>query len=462
MRLKKIASQLAASPRDGLTVLYFAILGVYVLTASYSAQSVDTASMYFPAWQIVHHGNVSMDAFASQPLWWVQGRHGLVSNRFPGATLLAVPFYLLDRSVQPSDAPANLAAAATTAGASIILLVLLRSITSRRRALAAALIFAFATPTWTVSADALWTHGPGQFWLLLGLLLFVYGRPLAAGLALGAGILTRPHYAVLPAVLGIMDLASSKRIRPFILLAVGSSAGLALLIFYNGQVFGSYGITGAYGYAAHNTTHGSVSNLLERVGGTLVSPSRGALVLTPFLLLLLPGIRAAWRGAPLWVRASAIAGTGYMLVQLRGNGWSGGYAFFSYRLAIEWLTLCAPLLTLSYAAWTAQRAWRRRAFDVLVLYSFVTHALGAVLFVAEKTAPDYWRTWHVGVILRGQPFSSTAVLLASSLVGALSIHWLRTGALPEPQGPQSPPSHAARLPAEDPETASATPAVSPA
>lgn len=52
---------------------------------------------------------------------------------------------------------------------------------------------------------------------------------------------------------------------------------------------------------------------------------------------------SGWRAAPLWVRSAAAGGTAYLLIQLRGNGFSGGYGFFSYRLAIEWLTLCALL-----------------------------------------------------------------------------------------------------------------------
>lgn len=413
--------------RDLATGLFFGTWLLYLLTANYLFQSIDTTSMYYPSWQLARHGNITMTAFADDLGFWVDTGDRLVSNRFPGATWLATPFYLLDPFGSPLPLMANLTAAAAVAGAVTVLFVLLCRLVPTGTALTASLVFAFATPTWTVSADALWTHGPGQLWLLSGVLLFSRGRYLAAGLLLGAAVVTRPHYALVPAVLGLFELARTRRLRPVTLIALGSGLGLLVLLVYNQHVFGSWDPRGGYAPAPGDNTGRSLDptgitalQYGERLLGTLVSPSRGVLVLTPFLLLL-PGLRAAWRTGPSWVRAAAVGGTAYLLVQLRGNGWTGGYSFYSYRLAIEWLTLCAPLLVLAYVSWTSRARWRRRAFLALVLFSLATHAVGALLYRGDGAEPDYWRHWPPGQLISERPLASLVVASIAVVLGLLIV-----------------------------------------
>ncbi|GAC1440605.1 MAG: hypothetical protein NVSMB55_05830 [Mycobacteriales bacterium] len=400
--------------------MFFGLTIIYLATSAFDFQSIDTVSMYYPAWQFAHHGNINMNAFASHRSLWFQMAHGrLISNRLPGATWLAIPFYLLDRSAAPNPLMGNFAAAAATAGAVTLLFALLRRLTTGRRALCASLLVAFGTPTWTVSASALWTHGPGQLWLLLGVLLYVNNQQLLAGISFGAAICTRPHFAVVAAAIGLLDAASRRRLTPMALLASGAGVGLLLLELYNWHVYGSLDPRGAYAPLGSADGHSlsptaiTVGSYLHRVAGTLVSPTRGVLVLTPFLLLLIPGITAAWRIAPLWVRSSAIGGSLYMLVQLHGNGFSGGYSFFSYRLAIEWLSLSAPLLMLAYETWTVQTRWRSSLFRIFALYSVATHVLGEFLFRPERSEPDNWRTWLIWTIVRHQPAVSGLLALAA-------------------------------------------------
>ena len=69
------------------------------------------------------------------------------------------------------------------------------------------------------------------------------------------------------------------------------------------------------------------------------SPERGVLVMTPALLLLLPGCRAAWRVAPWWVRSATVSGIAYVIVQIWVSRFSGGDGFYSYRTPLEGLTL---------------------------------------------------------------------------------------------------------------------------
>ncbi|NNC41124.1 MAG: hypothetical protein HKN95_10570, partial [Acidimicrobiia bacterium] len=106
---------------------------------------------------------------------------------------------------------------------------------------------------------------------------------------------------------------------------------------------------------------------------------RGFLLWSPFLLVLIPGLRAAWKAAPAWVRGSALGGLVYLLVQYKANRFSGGGGFFTYRYPLEALTAAAPLLYLSYREWVAPRPRIGKAFVALSSASIVVHGLGSIL-----------------------------------------------------------------------------------
>lgn len=68
-----------------------------------------------------------------------------------------------------------------------------------------------------------------------------------------------------------------------------------------------------------------------------------------------------------------------MLVQLRVNYFTGGDAFFSYRLPLEMLTMAAPLLVLSYREWIAHDRGRRVLFAAAVFFAVILPFGGSVL-----------------------------------------------------------------------------------
>ena len=140
-----------------------------------------------------------------------------------------------------------------------------------------------------------------------------------------------------------------------------------------------------------NTQSADVVGYVRNIGMALFSPTRGLLVWSPFLIVLLPGLPAAWRAAPSWVRGGALGGLVYLLVQYKANRYSGGDGFAAYRYPLEALTASAPLLLLSYTEWVAQRPRVAQAFRVLVILSVVAHAAFAIasvtiLFEGSKPA----------------------------------------------------------------------------
>lgn len=394
--------------------VFFPLLAVYLATATYDGlQSPDPLAAAIPAWQLATHGTLDLDAFEGLLPWFVQGQDHVVSDRMPGIIFFGVPFYwLLPTSASGLTlGPAAVAAATASAGAVTVLHGLLRRLVPTSTALAAALVAGLATATWTVSADGLWPHGPNQLWLATTLVFLAAGGWSVSGLCLGLAVVTRPHTAFVAAVAGLYASWRRRSLKPAILIGVVSLAGVVVVVAYHNLMFGEPSLLG--GYAQREAALLPPSGLFEYaqgLAGTLVSPDRGVLVLSPFLVLLLPGLRRAWRVAPDWVRAGALSGVVYMLVQLALNRFSGGHNFYSYRLPLEMLTLSAPLLVLAWREWTAQTAPRRRAFDVLVCVSLLTHTLGAL----------YWTP----TFDERSPWTNLKALEAATSAGMLLVVWM--------------------------------------
>jgi hypothetical protein len=358
---------------------------LYLLTGGYSYQSIDTDAASTPVWALVRTG--SLDLMASPGLlapdlltneWYVETANGLLSNRFPGVIAYSLPFYGVAEALGIGSrwGPGVVAAATVTAAAVGVMVSLLAALgMSRRVCVGASLFFGLGTATWAVSADAQWPHGIDQLLVVVGLRLMVAGRSASAGLVLGLLCFVRPQLA--PAVL-VIGLAwawwDGRWVR---LLRFGPPAllGLALVVVYNGLVFGVWSFD--HGYYEYGGLQGvSAAGLAAALAATVVGPSRGLLLMYPAIVVAATGVVSAWRSADAVVRSSALAGAAAFVTQLVLNPVEGE-AFFGTRLTIEPLTFAYPLLVL---------AWQHRSrrvpswLAVLALsYTAALHAAGAVI-----------------------------------------------------------------------------------
>ena len=349
-------------------VVFLPLLAIYLLTMDRSnvEQGVDAVAGALPAWRFTQFGDINMSQFADLP-WIVEVDGRLLSNRPPGVSWVAVPFYWLFGSQSfagsiPSMLPATAAAASVSAAAVGVVHLALRRVGSPSMAVAAALVFGLGTSTWSISANELWAHGPAQLFLALGLLAISTNRFLAAGVAHGAALLVRPVTALIAAGTGLIHGWMVRSWRPVLLGGLGAGSGLAVLMIYNRLVLGTWSpVPAVYGEtfierAQNQSLFGYIGDLF----GTFFHPRYSVFVFSPFLLFTLPGLRSGWKGAPAWTRASALAGAVYMLIHLRLNRFWGG-AEFNYRYPLEMLTVMAPLLFLSWRSWfeRASEGWRR-------------------------------------------------------------------------------------------------------
>lgn len=402
---------------------------VFACTAWYGPrQNTDTWAATLSAWQLGQHGTLDLANYGDKFPWRTEVGPHVYTNRFVGVILAGAPFYaLLGDPAEPTIFPGAIAAAFWAALSATFALVVARSIAPPRLAVAAALVFAFATPVWSVSADALWPHGPNQAFLLGCLAVLSSRRASLAGVAAAATILIRPHMAVAWGALCTYGWSKDRgRRRRWVLLGLLAGAGVVAISTYNLVMFGAFGVLGGYD-GSHLRAQGvGPLVLVVNIMGSLISPHRGILLLTPFLWLLLPGLRQAWREAPVWVRSSAVGGLAYAAVQLYLLRFIGGHGFYSYRTMLEPLTFAFPLLVLAYRAWARRTAPRRTAFALLVLFSVSFHAFGAILDPHAVETGNPFRVVAGAAVARSVGAGATAAwVLATALIGVVVFRSVR-------------------------------------
>ena len=439
----------------GLFVFLFALFAV---TADYSGaeRPNDVHWSAIVGWSIAKLGSLDMEKFQLTLLnvrtWlfnvgplesgscysgnavMLPGSH-CRSDRFPGSILLSVPFYFVFGTTKIfAIAPATLSAVTASAGALTFLYRAMLRIVTPAVALGSVFLMAFTTGIWTVAANLPWTHAA----VLLGLGIGVWGmssqRYATAGLGYAFAILSRPHTAIVPFGVGVWESIQKRSVIPALKVGLLSSVGIAGLLIYNRINAGQWTLlSGSYEYRPDavitapgaGAGAGSGTKWISELRGALISPFRGWFVLSPYLLLLLPGVVRAWKVAPSWVRGSAIGGMGYFFFQLAGNNFAGGLGYFGYRVTIEPLFALVPLLALCFVTWTAQARWRLITFTALASAALWWFAWGAMFYRLPVGAGfDVWKFDFV------QPFADgkfgqlfLAGLLAAGLMSVLVYVW---------------------------------------
>jgi hypothetical protein len=390
--------------------LFVLTLLVYLLTANYTLNQVnDTVATSVSAWSLGTRGTLALpDTWPDDTnRWFVEGQNGgTYTDRFPGPTLWAAPFYTMTEWVSPRGtpphpyladyAPAGVAAAFAAALAVTAAFAVYRRVERRTIALAAAGFLALGTGMWSVAADAMWTHGIGSLLLLLGVLGTSSRRYVWAGIAFGLAILCRPQYAVIPAVIGLWEGFRLRDLAPVVKVGLPSAAGLLSMSLYSQAIFGTWLPVAGYStgkVSAVASTGGG--EFLENLVYGLGHPLRGLLFYTPLLLLLLPGVDRGWKVAPAWVRSAAVGGLLYAVVQLRANGWTGGADYFGSRLLIELLVLASPLLLLTFRHYVpVEKRGVRLSLVVILSAAVVMHAAGATVMRTGVGGPDTSAAWE--------------------------------------------------------------------
>lgn len=391
--------------------VWSADLGAWRLATTGSPWLDDVSPDQLPAWP-------GVDGVESSGLWTAtnpDNGHRAVA-RSPGVVLAGVPAYAVaagfgdDAASTFTDVPGSITAALLAAAAATLLLVAMGSLVSARTALVCAGALAVGTPLWSVAGNDLWPHSVG----VLGIAGMAWAasreRWWLVGILGGVAVVGRLHLAVVVAVLGV-GIALARR-QPGIALRVAASSlpFVALSSWWGHWLYGSWSPTSGYAASTLGAWPASRSwpERAADLAGVLVSPGVGVLVWTPCLLLVLPCVRGAWREAPDWVRALAVGGVIYLLIQVYLNPFQGGTGFWGYRLPLETLCACFPLLALA-AVRLGRRA--RLVAGTLVGVQCALLSIGVLYGAASTDADGDGSAWRYNLALDAYHESPPAVLL---------------------------------------------------
>jgi hypothetical protein len=364
-----------------------------------SIGSGDTLPARYLPFGIWRHGTVVLDPIRdatieghAQPYWIVRGPAGHSLSLYPIVLpVLIAPLYLPAvtylhfrgwtewRLRRVATVMEKLVSSLLAAAATALLFLVLRRRAPTGDAVLLALVFAFGTNTWMIGSQALWQHGIAEL-LLVGALLALTGpcttpRALAAGALCGLIAGARPPDVLLAAALGLYGLFWSGRRAAWV--AVGAAIPLGLVLAYNvvvaGNVLGGYGIPKHGGFFRHG--------LLTGVAGLLLSPTRGLLVFSPFLLLVPAAVARGLREGN--ARAlTLLAGVGVLaqvLFYAKGD-WRAGHSW-----GPRWLTDMLPLLVWMLPPGLASlRGIGRRVFVLACGASMAVQAVGAFCYTSES------------------------------------------------------------------------------
>jgi hypothetical protein len=421
-------------------LLFLGVFAVYLGTAERESVNVDAYAASAGAWRIATAGTPWFDGLDVTRIdgthkdpginrngqWISESPNGHVAvQRMMGPIVAGVPFYLVlgDEGTTEADFelhPAAFASSFITAIAVCLLFLAVRRYVSIPVAVAAALAFAFATPTWTVSANGLWTHPITQ----LGLAGTAYAasrkRWWLGGIFLGVGMLGRPHLALVAAVFGFGMAFTLRDWKLLVKLGLPTTLSLGVITLWSGLVHGTWLLTSSYGAVGERAVRGVEEtlghDLLANYAGFLVSFNRGILVWTPVVLVFVPAVFRARKQLPPWTIWLALGACVYTFVQIRLANFTGGIFFYGYRHGLELITALVPVLAIS-APYLRQVG--RLLTTALIGVQIGAMTIGAV-FEGLFIAPEFmWSDNSLWRLLRYNPVPVGGWLLFTLALGLL-------------------------------------------
>ncbi|HEV8468496.1 MAG TPA: hypothetical protein VGR46_02720 [Candidatus Limnocylindria bacterium] len=272
----------------------------------------------------------------------------------PGMAVLALPFFapFVLAGFSPLDLGllvhgGHVVAAFVEVIATLLLWSLMRRFVGPRWSLALVLLYFLATSVRTVASQALWQHSgvhlavAAALWLVLREEPVSLGREFFAGFLLGLGAVVRQTTGLV--AVGIHGMRPGR----LVVSLIGAAIGVAPLLAYNYFAFGSP-LEQGYGTKPFDTP------VPLGLYGLLLSPSRGLLVYTPYVIFAFAALLRAWR-------------------------WPGEVATRLRWLSLIWIATL--VLYATYAEWWGGRVFGSRFLDDLapVLFAALAWAIGVGL-----------------------------------------------------------------------------------
>ena len=314
--------------------------------------------------------------------------------------LLAIPFYLPFMLFGTVVSWENLLIMSHLSSAGIMalgvgffyLLIKRFFIRDEKTSITITFIYAFCTINYALISQALWQHGTVQLLSILGLYFLLksisaenrdyLSSLFFSGFFFGWAVLSRPT-ALLPAgiftLLVYLSFKSNfwKVLKSTLFYILGLIPPGMFFLWYNNTF---YKTIANQGYADQLSV-GWQSNIIEGFLGLWISPSKGILVYSPFLIFAFIGLFIVIRDRKFKDHLPILLSWLVVLIQITVMGkwkhWYGGWSF-GYRMASD-ITPFLMLLLIPYLKSDLYRR-TRKFFIVTVAFSFLVELFGIIFF----------------------------------------------------------------------------------
>ena len=374
-----------------------------------SITSLDTYAIRHVPISIIKEFDLDLDEFSylqkypdwmeaedeSKSAYYVRPVRGNYMSTYPVMTaILAVPVYFLPVLLGLTDGQGSAmgytqteivatilsklsSSAAVAFSVGIIYLTLLR-LTGKKSALWIALLYAFATSSWSVSSQGLWQSSMSQPLLALALYFLLKTKGNArnviyASFPLALAVACRPPTIIFAAVFFIYVIHHHRTQVGHFLVFPGIVAMLLLTynLYYFETLVGGYSYLGTREFFTYPRWEGFL--------GLLVSPSRGLLVYSPVLLFGCIGLVSTmyYRRKPVLTYA-AVATVLTVLFYSTWTKWDAVFGF-SYRFLVDLLPGMSLFLAVTWS-WIFAQRWRIGLFVILALFSVSIQIIGSFFY----------------------------------------------------------------------------------
>jgi len=393
-----------------LFILCFVIYNTYTLIR----MSGDTIPASYLPFSVIYYHDLFFEHFFDSvtPHYFFTNVNGHILSIFPIVTpILVTPFvYVCSLGMTPDQLSLFVGQIARTMSAGItafgvcVFYLIVKRFVSKDLAIISALLFAFATSTWSISSQALWQQGMVELLLLLMIYLIIKNEEsesskyfVGMGVISGLFIFCRPPDAILlvPIIGYVLFRYSKYKIHYFTAAVISGFPFLIYNLFFFGNVFG--------GYVQNLQKFDLSGNVLFNFLGLLISPNKGLLIFSPIIILGIFGffhlkninnanIRELFR----WFAPVLII---EMIIYAFFSDWGGGYSY-----GPRFLTALMPLLCIYIALYLSDFKTKFSAkfsdylkvvgILILVILSVVVQFIG-VFYFPYLYDSNYSHPWDI-------------------------------------------------------------------
>jgi hypothetical protein len=429
-KLKPGASEQSTKPRSAASSERLHALGIIVILllcyAYFFPRWADPNqnSRLNMVFAVVEDGTFQIDKYVANTVDYAKVGEHYYSDKAPGAAVLGIPLYAalapvldtpllsgLTARLEAHSAFAGtlraegsgvstqkvrfaivqvflslLVSALPTAALAALLFLWLQAVTMAvTPRLVVALGYGLATPAFAY-ANAFYGHQLSAFLLFAAFYLLARaparigaGRALLVGLLLGYAFVTEYPVALMVGPIGLYALYGfwqRRQLAPFFWLAAGGLVVAAGWMWYNTAIFGGplelgYSRSELWTDQHHTGFMSLTLPTLDAAWGITFSPFRGLFLLSPWLLLALPGFVLWWRDrrwrAEWWLALSITAAI--FLFNTASSMWWGGFAV-GPRYLLPMLPFLVLPITFVLVRW-GEHLWLQGVLAASMLWSLV-------------------------------------------------------------------------------------------